>query len=247
MFKKIPSGAYFLVTILFFTPWWSVSCAGQHTATYSGIQTVTGFEYDTLSMDMFRAEHETVPPQPLLIGALLLILGALFTGLMSSRKPYIASGIMGILAGVLLLVFKAKADAEIYGRSHGMAQLNFGAGYWLSVAILFITAISQYFLKPQKEHAPQIETQSMQGAAPQNIDEMMPRARVKAKYSDRDFMPPELRMAEETADFAEVTPVCPVCKTPMVLRTYKNGPESGNKFWGCTNYPQCGQTKQFML
>lgn len=34
-------------------------------------------------------------------------------------------------------------------------------------------------------------------------------------------------------------PHCPNCNSPMVLRTAKNGPNAGNRFWGCPNYPRC--------
>jgi len=34
-------------------------------------------------------------------------------------------------------------------------------------------------------------------------------------------------------------PHCPNCNTPMVLRTARNGPNAGNRFWGCPNYPKC--------
>ena len=38
------------------------------------------------------------------------------------------------------------------------------------------------------------------------------------------------------------TPICPKCNSPMVLRTAKKGGQSGEKFWGCGNYPKCRET-----
>ncbi len=32
---------------------------------------------------------------------------------------------------------------------------------------------------------------------------------------------------------------CPKCGAQMVMREAKRGPNKGNKFWGCTNYPKC--------
>jgi len=32
---------------------------------------------------------------------------------------------------------------------------------------------------------------------------------------------------------------CPSCGAEMVLRTAKKGPNTGNQFWGCSNYPAC--------
>lgn len=35
------------------------------------------------------------------------------------------------------------------------------------------------------------------------------------------------------------TTVCPKCGSPMVMREIKKGPHKGNKFWGCSRFPQC--------
>jgi restriction system protein len=37
--------------------------------------------------------------------------------------------------------------------------------------------------------------------------------------------------------------VCPKCGGEMVLRTAQKGPNPGQKFWGCSNYPKCRFTK----
>jgi len=37
--------------------------------------------------------------------------------------------------------------------------------------------------------------------------------------------------------------VCPKCGTELVLRTAQKGPNPGQKFWGCSNYPKCRFTK----
>jgi restriction system protein len=36
-------------------------------------------------------------------------------------------------------------------------------------------------------------------------------------------------------------PTCPNCRTPMVLRTAKQGSRKGSSFWGCAQYPKCRQ------
>jgi len=35
------------------------------------------------------------------------------------------------------------------------------------------------------------------------------------------------------------SPACPVCRSAMVRRTAKRGANSGNAFWGCSQYPGC--------
>lgn len=38
-------------------------------------------------------------------------------------------------------------------------------------------------------------------------------------------------------------PTCPKCNDKMVLRTAKQGVNSGNQFWGCSTYPKCNGTR----
>ena len=43
-----------------------------------------------------------------------------------------------------------------------------------------------------------------------------------------------------TSDTSDhLTPMCPTCNAPMVLREARRGAYAGQKFWGCTNYPKC--------
>jgi four helix bundle suffix protein len=37
-------------------------------------------------------------------------------------------------------------------------------------------------------------------------------------------------------------PGCPMCGRPMFLRTARKGPEAGQRFWGCSDYPDCKGT-----
>jgi restriction system protein len=37
----------------------------------------------------------------------------------------------------------------------------------------------------------------------------------------------------------EVARACPKCGGEMVLRVAKKGPHSGEKFWGCSKFPDC--------
>ena len=43
----------------------------------------------------------------------------------------------------------------------------------------------------------------------------------------------------DTIQTAKTTPNCPKCGNEMILRTAKSGANQGDKFWGCSNYPQC--------
>ena len=39
------------------------------------------------------------------------------------------------------------------------------------------------------------------------------------------------------------SPACPVCQSAMTRRTAKRGANSGNEFWGCSQYPGCKGTR----
>jgi restriction system protein len=68
---------------------------------------------------------------------------------------------------------------------------------------------------------------------------------LKKDENNRAYMPPSMRAEldarEKSEIFTDNNPVCPTCKTHMVLRTAQRGPTPGAKFWGCTNYPKCRQ------
>ncbi len=45
----------------------------------------------------------------------------------------------------------------------------------------------------------------------------------------------------------EAAPHCPKCSSVMVLRTTKNGPNQGEKFWGCPDYPRCRGVRKYQV
>ncbi len=51
------------------------------------------------------------------------------------------------------------------------------------------------------------------------------------------------RIAIRSDEPDHLTPNCPRCSTPMVLREARRGPNPGEKFWGCVNYPRCRGTR----
>ena len=52
-------------------------------------------------------------------------------------------------------------------------------------------------------------------------------------------------LANEDVETAqEVAPQCPKCSGAMVLRTRRKGSTTGQKFWGCTDYPACRGTRR---
>ena len=40
-------------------------------------------------------------------------------------------------------------------------------------------------------------------------------------------------------EFATTFPPCPLCSSPMVVRTARSGKNAGKQFWGRSTYPEC--------
>ena len=47
----------------------------------------------------------------------------------------------------------------------------------------------------------------------------------------------------DRTDPTDHTPTCPACGKLMVLRTARQGKQSGSQFWGCSGYPECKGTR----
>jgi len=51
------------------------------------------------------------------------------------------------------------------------------------------------------------------------------------------------RLTTSSDEADHLTPTCPSCSTPMVLREARRGISARQKFWGCINYPKCRGTR----
>ena len=48
----------------------------------------------------------------------------------------------------------------------------------------------------------------------------------------------------DRSDRGKTAPTCPLCGKLMVLRTARQGKQSGSQFWGCSGYPECRGTRE---
>lgn len=51
------------------------------------------------------------------------------------------------------------------------------------------------------------------------------------------------RVKARAAAYSEATPACPSCNKPMRQREARQGAHAGQRFWGCTGYPECKGTR----
>ena len=59
------------------------------------------------------------------------------------------------------------------------------------------------------------------------------------KVQESSDLAPTMKPNPAIATAAVVTPLCPKCEAPMVLRTSKKVSAAGNAFWGCSRFPGC--------
>ncbi len=64
----------------------------------------------------------------------------------------------------------------------------------------------------------------------------------KATFNDKNGQPVTRKEQEEDPSINENAPKCPKCGSPMKLRT---SGKTGNKFWGCSSYPNCNGIVNF--
>jgi restriction system protein len=51
------------------------------------------------------------------------------------------------------------------------------------------------------------------------------------------------RTLSDRSDKSDEKPDCPNCGKPMAQRTARQGQKAGQRFWGCTGYPDCKGTR----
>jgi restriction system protein len=79
-------------------------------------------------------------------------------------------------------------------------------------------------------------------AAGRNIELIDGKALVGLLREGKGAVTPIDSMPEVGGVFAPKPPECPKCRSPMVLRTAKQGSRKGSSFWGCAQFPKCRHT-----
>ncbi len=94
------------------------------------------------------------------------------------------------------------------------------------------------FTQPNAERVlPVRHTYNTQELAAQLRDAYKSRTQIAPQAKPRTT--PQAAARPDAADPAPTAPTCPKCSSPMALRTAKKGKNTGQQFYGCTNYPKC--------
>jgi hypothetical protein len=137
---KLSPVIFVLALICFFLPFVDFSCQGQKVATLTGIQLVTGTNFEQSSMFGGQAKTEKVPSEPLAILSILCVILGLGLSFLKDKKSKIAPAISGLAGLTFLLLLKAKIDNDVLREGGGVLRVEYDIGFWLTFLLLLIAA-----------------------------------------------------------------------------------------------------------
>jgi restriction system protein len=125
----------------------------------------------------------------------------------------------------------SKVGVDVVRQLYGVMSAR-GAAAGIVVTSGRFTAEAQAFAQGRN-------VRLVDGAA---LEELIRSARAQPQQRPARQDPPAPPRAAKPAA-ASRTPACPACGKAMVQRTARRGSASGNRFWGCTDYPACRGTR----
>lgn len=139
LFKKFSPAVFGIALICFILPWVNFSCQGQHVATLTGFQLVTGTTIQQQGI-FGKRENQKVDPEPLAIAVLVFTVLGIALSFIKSSKSALLPSIVGVVAFILLLLLKSKIETDAANKAQGMIQVEYAVGFWI-VFVLYIGAI----------------------------------------------------------------------------------------------------------
>jgi lysylphosphatidylglycerol synthetase-like protein (DUF2156 family) len=165
--------ALFIVAILcFLLPWISLSCMGTTITTASGVNMVTGKQYDAPDMTTGGSSTNSMDTEPLAVAALAVAVVGIVVSLMKFKQAAIVRVLLGIAGVVLLIALKFKFDNKVNNEGQGVVQVNYLIGYWLTI-IVFGLAAAANFLKDNVKFSFQ-KTPNTESPAIEPVDKKPP-------------------------------------------------------------------------
>ena len=146
-------GSFVLIIVLFLTPFVTVSCMGMFTVPVSGMDLALGttVEYkEPFSGNVQRGEIGAEPLAGIVLG--LAVFGLLMS-FVYRRAARIAGAAAGAGGGALLLLLKYKFDQAVVAKGGGIITVNYEAGFWWTLLILFAAAVLNLYLFQRSRRA----------------------------------------------------------------------------------------------
>lgn len=166
--SKLSPAAYALALVCFLLPFVELSCQGQRLASFTGVQVATGTSVKEPQM-FGKPKERKIPPDLMVLGALgLSVLGLVLAlkGGPSAAKP---TGLVGIIATVLLLFFKSRTDNSVLSEGGGMIQVQYGLGFWGATALSAVAGVLGFASRPATAQPRPEPTASAPPAGPSGV------------------------------------------------------------------------------
>ncbi len=133
--RKLSPAVLVLALICFFLPFASFSCQGHEVASFTGIQLATGTTIK--HPEVFGPPmSQKVDPEPLAVLALLSVLAGAGLCFLKGKKGAVSSGALAVLGIIFMAALRSKLNGEALQQTEGAIQVNYGAGYYLSLVFL---------------------------------------------------------------------------------------------------------------
>ena len=113
--KKFSPAVLGIALICFILPWVNFSCQGQHVATFTGLQLVTGTTVQQQGM-FGQRQNQKVDSEPLAVAVLLLTILGVALSFLKSRKSSLIPSVVGVVAFIVLLLLKSKIETDATNR-----------------------------------------------------------------------------------------------------------------------------------
>lgn len=141
--RKISSGMFGLMILLFLLPWNSISCNNQKFITLTGMDLATGKE---LSGGLYGTQK--IIEGKATAALIVAVVGLLVCFLLKKKLVNIVQSVCGWLGGILLCLLKGKINQEALTQGAGMLIVNYHFGFWASLLLFFAVGIANtlYFL-----------------------------------------------------------------------------------------------------
>lgn len=144
--REIRMAPFLVGTISFFLPFIDITCSGEKMMAFTGIQLVTGTEFES----GFDGSLQNIPPEPFAVIALLIFLGGVLIAYMKSELMKRHMITVSVSAFVSMLLLKMRIDDQVVKSAEGMPlMVEYKSGY-LMACLAALTGIGLAFYK-QKE------------------------------------------------------------------------------------------------
>jgi hypothetical protein len=152
--KRFSTAIFGIALICFFLPWVNVSCQGQKVATFSGVQLVTGTTVEEPQM-FGPAIEKKIPGEFLAILVFLSACAGLALSFIKDKRGATGATVTGGMGIIFLLLLKSKLDNDILRQGQGILQIDYGAGFYLTLLLfLFAIGINIYSIAQGKGISP---------------------------------------------------------------------------------------------